>query len=46
MAKTKKLLSVFLALLMMLTVFPASMIANAANATTVTVESVNALMLK
>lgn len=42
MAKTKKLLSVFLALLMMLTVFPASMIANAANATTVTVESVNA----
>lgn len=43
MAKTKKLLSVFLALLMMLTVFPASMIANAANATTVTVESVNAV---
>lgn len=43
MAKTKKLLSVFLALLMMLTVFPASIIANAANATTVTVESVNAV---
>lgn len=43
MAKTKKLLSVFLALLMMLTVFPASMIASAANATTVTVESVNAV---
>lgn len=43
MAKTKKLLSVFLALLMMLTVFPASMIANAKNATTVTVESVNAV---
>lgn len=43
MAKTKKLLSVFLALLMMLTVCPASMIANAANATTVTVESVNAV---
>lgn len=43
MAKTKKLLSVFLALLMMLSVFPASMIANAANATTVTVESVNAV---
>lgn len=43
MAKTKKLLSVFLALLMMLTVFPASMIANAANAATVTVESVNAV---
>ena len=43
MAKTKKLLSVFLALLMMITVFPASMIANAANATTVTVESVNAV---
>lgn len=43
MAKTKKLLSVFLALLMMLTVFPASMIASAANAATVTVESVNAV---
>lgn len=43
MAKTKKLLSVFLALLMMLTVFPTSMIASAANATTVTVESVNAV---
>lgn len=43
MAKTKKLLSVFLALMMMLTVFPASMIASAANATTVTVESVNAV---
>lgn len=43
MAKTKKLLSVFLALLMMLTVFPASMIANAANAANVTVESVNAV---
>lgn len=43
MAKTKKLLSVFLALLMMLTVFPASVIANAANAATVTVESVNAV---
>lgn len=43
MAKTKKLLSVFLALLMMLTVFPTSIIASAANAATVTVESVNAV---
>ena len=43
MAKTKKLLSVFLALLMLLTVFPTSIIASAANATTVTVESVNAV---
>lgn len=43
MAKTKKLLSVFLALLMMLTIFPTSIIASAANAATVTVESVNAV---
>lgn len=43
MAKTKKLLSVFLALLMLLTVFPTSIIASAANAATVTVESVNAV---
>lgn len=43
MAKTKKLLSVFLALLMMLTVFPTSIIASAANTATVTVESVNAV---
>ena len=43
MAKTKKLLSVFLALLMLLTVFPLSIIANAVNAAAVTVESVNAV---
>lgn len=43
MAKTKKILSLLMALLMMFTVFPTSLIASAANATTVTVESVNAI---
>ena len=43
MAKTKKLLSVFLTLLMLLSIIPTSIIASAANSATVTVESVNAV---
>ena len=43
MARNQKLLSVFLALLMILTIFPMSIIADALNAAIITVESVNAV---
>lgn len=43
MTRNQKLLSVFLALLMILTIFPMSIIADALNAAIITVESVNAV---
>lgn len=43
MTRNKKLLSVFLALLIILTIFPMSIIADALNSAIITVESVNAV---